>query len=350
MGTVGLLALVSVRAEAAPCAQYAAPAGAVAVEGPVESSGLAWGRRDPSRWFTHDDSGGRPRLWSFSPGDALAVAHPGDGLSFVDWEDLAAGPCTGAPGDCLFIADIGDNLAIRPFITVHEVEEPAPGAPLVVRTSHVGRHPGGPVDAEALLVHPCTGAIDILTKSATGDTAVHRLPPGGSVAAPAEMARIGALRLSEGPDAARQVTGADWSPDGSFVAVRTYAAIWVHAATVGEDTGWWATPGVALAGPDEAQGEAITVGAGGSLWTSSEGAPMPLHHTDCLVPAAGDTGCPPAPDTAPEAPAGDSNPDGPPRARAGAGCGCAATPGAGGGAAVALGIALLAGARRRPRR
>lgn len=338
--------IASTVARALPCAAYSAPAAVSPVEGPVESSGLARGRADPSRFFTHDDSGGRPRLWSFAPGSTLAVEHAGEGLSFVDWEDLAAGPCTGAPGDCLFIADIGDNLAIRPFVTVHEVEEPGDGAPLVLRASHVGRHPGGPVDAEALLVHPCTGAMDILTKSAEGQTTIHRLPPGGTVESPTDMAAIGALSFSEGATSARQVTGADWSPDGSFVAVRTYAAIWVFAATQGTDAGWWSSPGTALAGPDEAQGEAIAVGDRGALWTSSEGSPMPLHLTDCASPAVGDTGCPPAADTATgDSPTGAADAPGTGPAQ---GCGCHAAP-APAGLALLGGGALLWRRRRTPR-
>jgi hypothetical protein len=60
-------------------------------------------------------------------GRRAARPGAGDRRAVTDWEDVAAGPCPG--GRCLYVADIGDNTASRPSVTVYRVPEPRPGEP-----------------------------------------------------------------------------------------------------------------------------------------------------------------------------------------------------------------------------
>src|SRR5438309_8403732 len=83
------------------------------VEAPiVEDSGLAISRRFPDRLYHVNDSGdtGRFFITDFS-GRNLRIVNV-NAFAPEDAEDMAIGPC-GAPADCIFIGDIGDNLRLR---------------------------------------------------------------------------------------------------------------------------------------------------------------------------------------------------------------------------------------------
>lgn len=143
----------------------------------------------------------------------------------VDLEDIAAGPCA-ADDDrrCLYIADIGDNTASRSSVQVHRVVEPPttdlPGA-LSTATATL-TYPGGPVDAEALLVDG-VGRLIVLSKEegqarvlvAEGmeggpvtETGVFTIPP----PALAVLTQVGGL----------SITGGDLAPSGDAILLRTY--------------------------------------------------------------------------------------------------------------------------------
>src|SRR5712691_5556786 len=49
------------------------------------------------------------------------------GADAIDWEDISLGPCPKSiASTCLYLADTGDNLEFRPFVTIYAVPEPAP--------------------------------------------------------------------------------------------------------------------------------------------------------------------------------------------------------------------------------
>ncbi len=77
----------------------------------------------------------------------------------------------------------------------------------------------------------------------------------------------------------RLITGADMSPDGRFLVVRTYLSAWAFPRVPGEP--WQDTfdraPCQVPTGP-EGQGEAIAWDATG-IWTVAEGEGVPLHFT-----------------------------------------------------------------------
>ena len=74
----------------------------------TESSGLAFSRRKQNRLWTHNDSGGKPRLYAFDT-DGRKTGQVDLAAGMVDWEDIAAFSDEGVPR--LLVADSGDNRA-----------------------------------------------------------------------------------------------------------------------------------------------------------------------------------------------------------------------------------------------
>lgn len=151
-----------------------------------------------------------------------AVQYP---VSPYDPEDLAISP----DGQTLWVADIGDNPTNderRQRIALWSLPADGSAQPVVHRLSY----PDGPHDAEALLIGN-DGVPLIITKS-TGPAGLYRptAPLQANNDDPVPMEKVGELELprTTTPNlfaaAGRiTVTGAARSPDGTRVAVRTYA-------------------------------------------------------------------------------------------------------------------------------
>ena len=295
-----LTALAAPRAQAQSCEGWGAPETTVypADIKSDESSGLTSSRSRPGVFFTHDDSGGDPRVEAFTPTVEEDTNSIND-VTFIDWEDMAAAPCPDdAETPCLYIGDIGDNLRLRPFITVHVIREPARNADAErVATWHL-RYPEGPQDAESLVVHPKTGQLTLITKSGDGISGVYDAP----MAALHDLAgveltsadiplleRRGTLVIDGDSEGARMTTGAAYTADGSAIAVRTYGKLMVWRLPACEPGTWFTGAPLQLIPPADPQGEAVTFDLDGALWTTSEGEPMRLTRLPCVAPIAPDT-------------------------------------------------------------
>lgn len=325
-----------------------------------EASGLAASRRRPGLLYAHDDSGHAAVLHAVTIQGEAQGGHPMPRGWVNDWEDIAAGPCP--PPDvaqaCLYVGDIGDNRRRRAHILIRVVVEPPPdaaaGSPLDLLATWRLRYPDGPRNAEALLVHPKTGVVEIVTKSLSDPAEVYRVPAGVTESAePTLLARVATLDL--GPHAGDpMVTGGDWDPDGDRLVLRTYTSLLVWPVDRCAASPWWAGAPQVLDAPRERQGEAVTVGLDGHVYTASEGHPMPLSRRRCLQPVepadcsravetpAVETPPPPAAD--PPQAAGDPPPaaaEPPPDPPA---CGCAPVSPVG---AALVGVGLLGAAARR---
>ena len=115
-----------------------------------ETSGLAVSRRNPGLLWSHNDSGNAAVLYALDTAGTVRgqVRVP---IRTRDWEDVSAARCSS--GDCLYIADIGDNRLARRQVQIYRVPEPAPGdaetAPPEVFTAS---YADGPHNAEAMFV------------------------------------------------------------------------------------------------------------------------------------------------------------------------------------------------------
>src|SRR4051794_8271781 len=193
----------------------------------VELSGIAASRAHPGVLWVHNDSGGAPEVEALTSEGAPLSHYAIEGATATDWEDIAIGPGPGSDRDrpYLYIGDIGDNLEQRDHVTVYVVAEPAAapdgrGGSLPTAKQLTIRYPDGPANAESLFVDPVTGDLYIVTKVTFGKSRVLR-------ASAATVARGGEVTMQDvgGFEVRNLVTGADMSPDGSTILVRTYASV-----------------------------------------------------------------------------------------------------------------------------
>ena len=213
----------------------------------VESSGLtaAGGlvttvndSGDSARVFTVDAASGRTvgvTTWAGEATDVEALAPAGDGE--------------------VWVGDIGDNAAARDDVTVTRVPV-GRGDRSVAGESYRLVYPDGPVDAEALLAHPRTGRLFVVTKGVLGGE-VYAAPSALRADAPNRLRRVG--------DAPGIVTDGAFFPDGRHLVLRNYGRAFVLSF-----------PSLELVGgfdlPAQKQGEGIAVGSDDTLYASSEGA------------------------------------------------------------------------------
>jgi hypothetical protein len=268
--------LSATEARADRCTAYGIPALVAEVDAPIEeSSGLAMSSLRAGVLFTHDDHGGEAALVSIDTSGNLVGQHVVAGADNEDWEDLAAAPCPDK-GSCLYIGDIGDNDLVRPNITIWVVPEPtgAQGRTSVSET-WTGQYPGASHDAEALLVHPCTGDVHLLSVEPDGSTIVWRWPN-------PEDRSVSTLRQVAVLSLDTPVASASWDQDGDTVALLGEGGrVWTWEADPQDPEAHWQDEPIVLEAPVLDNPEALAIGALGDLWVSSEGSPMPLGHVPC---------------------------------------------------------------------
>ena len=204
----------------------------------TEPSGLTAGSQ-PGVYWTHNDSGDGPVIYAVTVHGRLLGQFRVRGARAEDWEAITA---DGAGG--LFVGDIGNNGNARRDLTVYRVAEPAvpPDAEAVVEGEvaverairfHYPEQVGFPpaarnFDAEALFWDARTSRLYLLTKH-RGDmaTVLYRFDDlDGDASTP--LSARGRFVVGGDPDRyGGMVTGADLSPDGRFLAVLTYHALFV---------------------------------------------------------------------------------------------------------------------------
>jgi hypothetical protein len=251
---VGALVLVPFLLGAAAGAPDAADRPAFRFADPeiVESSGLVVlpGRgRDGGLVVTTNDSGDSGRVFTVDPatGDTVGVTSWA-----ADPEDVEALAPAG-PGH-VWVADIGDNRHVRDSVEVLRVPV-GRGERQVTPEVRELVYPDGAHDAEALLRHPVTGRLHVITKGVFAGTVY---------AAPQRLRADRPNRLTEVGDAPGLVTDATFLPGGGGVVMRTYSA--AHLSTF---PSWQPVESWEL--PDQDQGEGIAT-AGSELLVSTEGA------------------------------------------------------------------------------
>lgn len=231
-----------------------------------ETSGLAPGRRNPGVLWTHNDSGAEPDIFALSAtGDILARVRVTD-ADLLDWEDIEAGPCSDGTA-CLYIADIGDNFGARADITIYEIAEPdVRDTETRVRRVLRASYPDGAQDAEALFRLP-SGDLYIVSKGRHRTISLYRLASGGSNG---RVAMTHVREIAPRPaDERDRVTAAGASPNGEWVAIRSYSTLFIYRS---RDLLGGGKPAIIfpISSLGERQGEAIAIDDDGSVWTSSE--------------------------------------------------------------------------------
>ncbi|MEM7364781.1 MAG: hypothetical protein AAF525_12215 [Pseudomonadota bacterium] len=223
-------------------------------EGISEMSGLTRSHNYPDVYWVHNDSGDSPRLFSMggegnliwppfvneSSWEGLSVVHAAN----IDWEDITS------DGEYLYVAETGNNGNARRDLGIYVIPEPNPRASTVIRplrylpvaypeqTTFPGRR--WHYDSEAMFTvggeiffitkHRVAGKIDEFEDGAN----LYRLTTRNTD-------EVNALELIESQEDLAIVTGADVSPDGQYLAVLCYDALWVFAAPP-DNRQWFSTP------------------------------------------------------------------------------------------------------------
>lgn len=231
-----------------------------------ESSGIAWSRLRPDILWSHND-GGEALLFALGLEGNQVARIPFVGARMWDWEDLSVGECPS--GTCLYLADTGDNQEVRSQVQLIRIPLPATleEAPITAEVFPIVL-PNGPRDIEAIFVLP-GGEVHFISKGRNDPVTVLRYP------LPLRTGEVVVLEeiqfLSDGSmPIPSQVTGADASPDGKWVVVRSYEAFRFYR--VDEGTLVPVEGGrVALGTLQEPQGEAVGFGPGGKVFLTTEG-------------------------------------------------------------------------------
>jgi hypothetical protein len=207
-----------------------------------ELSGLAASRLHPGVVFGINDSGGLPVVYALDESGATAARLRLEAIEARDWEALAPGwDADGRP--TLWIGGIGDNLGNQERVRLLQIYEPE----VLADQSTAFReywitYQDGPHNAEALLVHPRTGEITVVTKG-SGE-------PGGLYRPQGPLSSTGTTVLDRVMDAPTGITDGAWelSPSGEPRLVLT--DYWqLHRLA---ESGW-----VSALGPLQLQREAL---------------------------------------------------------------------------------------------
>lgn len=202
---------------------------------------------DEARVFTLDPETGRTAgvtTWSPRPRDIEALAPASDGH--------------------VWVGDIGDNRFSRASITLTRV--PVGEGDRTARSPQRRElvYPDRPRDAEALLRHPETGQLFVITKGVMGGQA-YAVPKTDEETTEAG----GPQELELKAEVPALITDGAFLPSGDFVLLRNYT----HAHLL-------SYPGWAVLGsfelPAQPQGEGLAVSEAGEIFISTEGRERPV--------------------------------------------------------------------------
>ncbi len=247
-----------------------------------EASGIVASSRTGDVFYMHNDSGDSARFFAVDRQGATRATFHVPSVLALDWEGIARGPCDGG-ASCLFLGDIGDNLKMRGSVTIVRVPEPDPaltGDREILGERMVLPYPEGPQNAEALMVHPRTGAITIVTRKGPGKATVFEHAAGFSAKVSATLVNRGLAWLPEGSGA---VSAGDVHPEGRGVLLRTGSRVLYYPMAEGQSAAdVLVTTGCDLPSVSDGNGEAIAVRFGGGGYVMvSEGRGSAIHSVSC---------------------------------------------------------------------
>ena len=269
-------------AEPEPATVYLEPVvvGTIDVPGLIELSGLAASRIREDTLWAHNDSLNEPILYAIrSDGKALGSFRV-EGSSYLDWEDMASFELDGEA--YLVIGDVGDNKALRPFVSLWFLREPTIDERIDERSARVEwemhyRYEDGPRDCESLAIDEPGKRILLLTKR-TDPPVLYELPllPAGGKFEVRTARRVGVVPGLEKP------TALDVAPDGKRAVIQTRRSTYVFNREPGQP--WeavFSTTPQRIEMPNMSSIEAVTFDRhGNSVFVTREQRPNPLVRVD----------------------------------------------------------------------
>lgn len=133
-----------------------------------EASGMVASRSNPGLFWVINDSGNDASLFLIDKNGNTRMSYSIDGQENFDWEDLAIYTDKSTGNSQIYIADIGDNFALRNHISIILLDEPKVidrnDSILYGSKNYCFRYEDGPRDAETFLVDPDTKGMYIISK------------------------------------------------------------------------------------------------------------------------------------------------------------------------------------------
>ncbi len=192
-----------------------------------EISGVVSGRKNKKVVYMHEDSSNRIVVFVYDYEGRLLGELVLTGTINRDWEDIAIGPGPVDGINYIYIADFGDNRAVRQEVRIYRFPEPdLPSAnhdnPFKMNVDNVEtityKYPDGPRDAETLLLDKRTKDLIVITKREV-NVHVYTLPYPQATEGYADVVFNGKLPF-------RTIVGGDISPDGNEILIKDYGAIY----------------------------------------------------------------------------------------------------------------------------
>jgi hypothetical protein len=262
------------------------PLGEVQDKRLTEASALVASQRWRGVFWTLNDSKNEPMLFATDQQGKSRGRFRVSNAENVDWESLQLGPDSDG-GAALYIGDTGNNKGNRRELVIYRVTEPEPvaarGGTLTTTSAEAFRfaYPGGPRNTEAMLVHPVTGEVLLITKEPDGHSLVFRMPTPLDGQRVAMLEQVGSIDVTGLGADGDLVTDASVTPDAHRVIVRTYTSALEYDVEDGAPLTriWDQSPRIIPLG-DGAKGEGVTYRAdGGALITIGEGETPLLFET-----------------------------------------------------------------------
>lgn len=258
-----------------------------------EISGIAASGINANIYYIHNDSGDTSRFFAINPAGKIisTVYFKGDPkerkFGVHDCEDIAVGPGPVKGKSYVYMGDIGDNNATRPYITVYRMEEQKGWAKDSLSTAAAVpvhfKYPDGPKDAETLMIDPIEKLIYIVSK---------RKDSVGVYTSPLSYKPNDTLQLTKrcklyfkGFPPFKWITAGDISKDGQQILLKNYVKVFYWKRTGIEPV--WKTllrKPEELPYDEEKQGEAIGfTNDGKGYFTASEGIGTPIYYYPLIV-------------------------------------------------------------------
>lgn len=271
----------------------------------VEMSAAVMSVTNAGVFFTINDSGNDAVLFALDTTGKTRGRWPVTNATNTDWEAASPGPCVRGAGStpsatpsCLYVGDVGDNGAVRPVVTLYQLDEPKvePGmneGPLRAERV-VFRYPDAPHDVESMYVGP-DGTAYFITKRRLKNSAgvsrpslVFTLPASVWGRADTVVATLlDSLPIVPGSSPRRTPTDASLSRDARRLAVRTYGQVFTFATdSLTGRVDNTVPPTVCNVEDLEGKpGEGVTwTGSGAELLLTREGRNAPLLFLNCPTP------------------------------------------------------------------
>ena len=259
-----------------------------------ESSGISASRITPGVLWTHNDSGGKPRVFAIDKkGNTLAVVNI-KGITATDWEDMFSYSSKGK--NYLVLADVGDNKRIRKNAQLVFIQEPKIDPAKRNQTFEVNpvkvikfSYPDKPRNCEAVAICPQSNRIFLISKTRKGKAKIYYLDmPEKTLGREFILQEL--CRFPHLP----AVTGMDISADSSSAVVCTYRNAFVYRKSPKQS--WsdaFSKKPLKLKLPRRKQGESICFSAKSkTLYLTSEQLPAPLIEISARVQSPYFTGKP----------------------------------------------------------